>query len=195
MRVTIIPADQFVSIDGVSKNLDFDIDENITAVQWHGQSGIVEQRSGGARFISSLDEFADIIDLFNAPSPTPPTPTLSESKAVKLSQLAALRYQKEIEGFLFSGQRIATDDRAKTLLMGARIEAVEAIENNQAYSVNWKTESGFVTLDALTIIAISNAVRGFIQACFNAEKSHADIISALTTVTAVQNYDFTTNWP
>lgn len=128
-------------------------------------------------------------------APVPPQLTLPESKARKISELASFRYQKDTGGFSFYGQNIATDDRSKTLIIGARIEAAESILNSQPFSINWKSGSGFVTLDAETIIAISDAMRVFVQSCFDTEKIHTEAILALNTVVDVQNYDFTGGWP
>ena len=44
-RFTIIPEDQYVSIDGVGFSpVIFSIDTDIHAVQWHGESGEVEYK-------------------------------------------------------------------------------------------------------------------------------------------------------
>lgn len=195
MRLTIIPSDGYVAIDGVGKTLSFNIDPDIHAVQWDDTQGFVELKSGGARFIDHLDEFDAVIDLFNAPDPVPDQPTLAEAIAAKLQELSAIRYQKETGGFSFNGVSIATDDRSKTLLMGARIEAKEAIDSGGDYVISWKSLDGFIDINAVTIIAISNAMRAFVQACFNAEKTHTAAISALALVDDVTAYDLTTGWP
>ena len=70
MRVTIIPDDGFVSIDGVGYDgLDLSsIDSSIHAVQWYGEEGEVEMRNPVTRKlvenrgIASLDEFQTALD-------------------------------------------------------------------------------------------------------------------------------------
>jgi hypothetical protein len=55
MRVIIIPADGFVSIDGIgySKiNLSF-IDNNIHAVQWYETKGEIERKDSNGRIIAN----------------------------------------------------------------------------------------------------------------------------------------------
>lgn len=193
MKLTIIPADNFVSIDGVSKYMNIALDSNITSVQWDNNRGTVGLKVGGSRSIESLSEFQQIINNFNSPV-TSPVISLAELKKQKISALAEYRYKKETGGFLLNGLFVSTDDRAKTLLIGARIEAVEAIENNQSYSINWKTENGFITLDATTIISISNVVRAFVQGCFDKEKTHTENIQSLGIVAQVEQYDFKTGW-
>lgn len=194
MRVTIIPEDNLVSIDGEVKHLNFEVNPNIRAVQWYETHGTVEQVSGGSRWITSLSEFSSVINAFNTP-PEEPALTLLELKALKLSQLASYRYQVEMGGTMVGGILVATNDRAKTMLAGARTAAEEALNNDQPYSINWKTADGWIVLDAATIIMISNSVRSFIQDCFDNEKAHYESIENLTTAESVESYDFTTGWP
>lgn len=74
MRVTIIPSDGFVSVDGKGYgglNLSF-IDPSIHAVQWYGESGEVEVKNPVTgkmvenREIASLDEFQSVIAAWQA---------------------------------------------------------------------------------------------------------------------------------
>ena len=70
MRVTIIPDDGFVSVDGVSyAGLDLSaIDASVHAVQWYGEEGEVEVRNPVTRkmvdnrSVTSLDEFQSALD-------------------------------------------------------------------------------------------------------------------------------------
>lgn len=55
MRVIIIPADEFVSIDGVGYheiNLSF-MDNNINAVQWYENKGEIERKDNSGRMIGN----------------------------------------------------------------------------------------------------------------------------------------------
>lgn len=80
-------------------------------------------------------------------------------------RLAACRYERENGGITLIGVPIKTDQFTRTNLIGARIRAME----DAGYTVNWKTDAGFVTLDAPTIIAIADAVANHVQKCFDAE--------------------------
>lgn len=195
MKLTIIPDDRYIAVDGIGKTLEFTLDSNIHAVQWDGESGTVEQKIGGSRPITDLLEFQDALDVFHAPAPQPPAPTFEELKAQKLAALAAYRYGIETGGCPWGGQMIATDDRAKTLLAGARTAADEALASGKAYHINWKSSNGWVVLGAADIVAMSDAVRTFVQSCFDAERMHDLQISALTTIAELASYDFTTGWP
>jgi hypothetical protein len=55
MRVTIIPADGFVSVDGRGFNaLDLSfIDTSIHAIQWFDTEGEIERRDGRGRIVSN----------------------------------------------------------------------------------------------------------------------------------------------
>ncbi len=200
MKVTIIPEDGYVRIDGVGKNLDFSqlaepLDSNIHAVQWTGMSGVVERKIGGPVVITDLLDFEGVLDLFAADDVPPAPPTLEEAKVSKRAELAAYRYAKETGGFVWAGQTILTDDRSKTLLAGARTAADAALANSETYEINWKSSGGWVVLSAAMIVALSNAVREFVQACFDAEKAHDEAIEGLTLIGSVEAYDVTTGWP
>jgi len=74
MRVTIIPDDGFVSVDGVGyAGLDLSaIDPSIHAVQWYGDNGEVEVRNPVTRkmvenrSITSFDEFQPVLNVWQA---------------------------------------------------------------------------------------------------------------------------------
>lgn len=99
------------------------------------------------------------------------------------------RWRVETGGINVGGAPIATDDRSKTMIMGARIKA----DADPDYTVGWKTEAGFVTLSAAQIVAISDAVLAHVDACFSAE---AAVLSDIEdgTITAVAGID-TYAWP
>ena len=74
MRLTIIPTDGTVIIDGKAySNLDLSsIDTTVNAVQWYDTQGEVELKDPttgnmtGHRLITSVDEFQTAIDLWQA---------------------------------------------------------------------------------------------------------------------------------
>ena len=76
------------------------------------------------------------------------------------------RWQKETGGFELNGLHIATDDRSKLMISGARVAA----EADPEFTTSWKAADGaFVTLNAGQIIAISNAVLSHVSDCFAIE--------------------------
>lgn len=92
MRIIIVPEDNMVNIDGVSRTVYFDYPENIRAVQWYNDHGYVEQHNGGQKYIDNIDEFEGILRAFHSLDPIP----LSSEELYKrdaLSQIAALEAQ------------------------------------------------------------------------------------------------------
>lgn len=90
-----------------------------------------------------------------------------------IAYTAQKRWEKEVGGIEVGGMPVFTDDRSKTLIMGAR----QAADADPAFTTQWKTAAGaFITLDAATIMAISNAVLTHVAACFARE---ATVIAAI----------------
>lgn len=92
MRIIIVPEDNIVSIDGISRTVHFDYPENVRAVQWYNDHGYIEQHNGGQKYIDSIDEFEGIINAFHSLDPIP----LSSEEIYKrdvLSQIANLESQ------------------------------------------------------------------------------------------------------
>lgn len=48
MRVTVIPEDQMVIVDGAALKSPMDIDPDINAIQWYGDHGVIEYKTRGA---------------------------------------------------------------------------------------------------------------------------------------------------
>lgn len=87
-------------------------------------------------------------------------------------RIASRRYEAEIAGITLNELQINTDDRSKLLINGAALEATI----DPAYSMPWKTPTGFVDLTGEQVIAIARAVRAHVQACFDRE---AELLVAL----------------
>ncbi|MGV2980689.1 DUF4376 domain-containing protein [Camelimonas sp. ID_303_24] len=109
--------------------------------------------------------------------------------ARSLTEIAAdKRWQIETGGITVGGVPVATDDRSKTMIMGARIKA----DADPDYSVGWKGADGsFVSLAAPEIIAISDAVLAHVDACFAAEAAVTAAIAG-GDITTTQQID---DWP
>ena len=116
---------------------------------------------------------------------------LDQLKQQKKSEIAAKRWEYEHAGVEVGGKRFASDERTRTVLIGARIMAKE----NAAYSTDWKFADGFAALGALELIAAADAVGAHVRSCFAAEKAHVAAIDALTNPQAVIDYDATAGWP
>ena len=95
---------------------------------------------------------------------------------------ARKRWEKEIGGIVVSGVAVATDDRSKQMIMGARI-AAEADAN---FTTPWVAADGTVVeLTAAEVIGVSNAVLAHVQNCFTTFASvKADVESDTITTRA-----------
>jgi hypothetical protein len=55
-------------------------------------------------------------------------------------------------------------------------------QDDPDYVVTWKAKNGWFQLDAATLIAIADAVRAHVQACFDKEKQLTEKIMAATSI-------------
>lgn len=88
------------------------------------------------------------------------------------AMIAARRWQAETGGAVVEGMPLDTGRDSQALITGAAVSAM--LDSN--YTVRWKTQSGFVELNAEQIIAVASAVRAHVQACFDRE---AELLAAL----------------
>lgn len=107
---------------------------------------------------------------------------LAATKSAKKQEIAAARYAAEIAGVAVGGATVRTDRESQALITGAALKATQDAE----YTCTWKAESGFVSLNAATIIAVADAVRAHVQACFDAEAAKCVLIDAAQTVEDVE---------
>lgn len=133
-----------------------------------------------------VSETANVGDVWDGNAfsrPAAPAPGTAELEAYA----AERRWQAETGGIRIDGLRVATDDRSKTLITGARIKA----DQDPAHTLRFKVGGPFVTLTAPQIIAISDAVFAHTQASFDAE---ADVQAAILTGTVTSFADIDA-WP
>lgn len=109
------------------------------------------------------------------------TPTLDELKAAKRAEVAAARYAAEISGITLNDVSIRTDRESQALITGAALAA----SHDENYSVTWKAKNGFVTLTAAQIIAVAQAVRAHVEACFDREAELQTAIEAAESAEAL----------
>ncbi|MGB3044204.1 MAG: DUF4376 domain-containing protein [Xanthobacteraceae bacterium] len=113
--------------------------------------------------------------------PPPPPPTVDELSAYA----ADARWRKEIGGVAVAGVPVATDDRSKQMIIGARIAA----DSDPGWTSQWVGADGSIyPLDAAAVIAISNAVQAHVNACFATYASVKTEIDA-GTITTMQEID------
>lgn len=115
------------------------------------------------------------------------------------AEITALRWQKETGGLtLPSGVRVATgiDDqnRITSVIANAQIASVQ--------TVDFKADSGWVTVTVQELQAIAAAIAVHVQACFTAERVHHEAIDELAEQyegealqSALAAYDVQSGWP
>jgi len=119
---------------------------------FHPDAGFVE--GNGAVEVGMI--YAD--GEFSPPQPPPP-PT----KAELLAYAGDMRWRRETGGITVAGVAIATDDRSKAMIVGARVAA----EANGDWSTNWHGADGQIyPIDSVTMIAISAAVEAHVNSGF-----------------------------
>lgn len=107
--------------------------------------------------------------------------------AEKKADITERRYLEETGGMVFNGIPILTDRESQATITGA---AVRSLINPNA-TVNWKTPSGPVTLNATEIQALAQAVASHVQACFDREfELHAAVDNGTYTAAMLD-----TGWP
>lgn len=108
--------------------------------------------------------------------------TLETAKADKRTELAAWRYQREVDGVLLNGTRIATDRETQAQLTSAFV----SLSQGFTPAVDWKGIGGtWTSLDLPTVTAIAMAVSQHVQQSFTLEKDIAAQIDAALTIEGV----------
>lgn len=107
-----------------------------------------------------------------------PALELEELKMAKRGEIAAARYDAETGGCTVDGVTIATDRGSQALLTAAVVTARLDLE----FKTRWKCADGhFVTLDAMQLRAIGDAVIAHVEACFAREGELCEQIDAAQT--------------
>jgi len=104
-------------------------------------------------------------------------------KAALKAYAASKRYTVETGGMTVNGMAIPTDRITQSKLSGA-VLAFQA--GALTGSIDWKTSSGWVSLDQASVTALASAVAMHVQAAFSVEKSVSDAIDAETITTIDQ---------
>jgi hypothetical protein len=105
-----------------------------------------------------------------------------QARKIVTDHLTIYRYAKETGGLNVNGVAIQTDRESRASLIAARILAKE----NAGYTVKWKTEGGFVTLNAAQAIAIADAVGAHVQKCYAAEALVQPQLEGIASTAAVE---------
>ena len=142
--------------------------ENQSAVFEDGAWALVDDYRGQTFYKPDGEEF--IISDLDFP---PESDWTTEKPVDFVAEIKRIRNEKIYGGLTVGAVTVDTEDVSQSRLTAVRIKA----DQDANYTVDWKTQNGFVTLDAPTIIAISDAVLKHVQACFTAE-ANTDVENA-----------------
>ncbi len=117
----------------------------------------------------------------------PAPATLEEAKQQLRERATALRWEHETGGTTVGGVRVLTGIEDQNRIAGALVGAPATLD--------FKAESGWVTLTLEQLQGVAAAITAHVQACFSAERVHHEAIDALETLEEVQEYDIETGWP
>ena len=122
---------------------------------------------------------ADIADVVQSIDPDDSTLLLNTRL---IAYAADKRWQKETGGITVAGVSVATDDRSKQMIIGARLAA----NSDPNWTTQWVGADGAIyPINAAAIIAISDTVQAHVNACFTTYALvKADIDSGTITTTA-----------
>ena len=112
----------------------------------------------------------------------------------RLSELAAKRYAVETAGILLGEAVIRTDEASQSKINGA----YALVQRLPETMVDWKGANGWTQLNAAQMTAIATAAGQHVQACYTAERGHAEALAALAAVEDVEGliaHDIEDGWP
>lgn len=93
MRVTVVPEDSIVIVDGVPVTTGLPpLDPDIHAIQWQGDHGVIEKRVGEAEPFKDIALIQPFIEAHRSwtPPPPPPEKPASERAVDEVASSAAL---------------------------------------------------------------------------------------------------------
>ena len=129
-----------------------------------------------------------LVDGVLVPPDSPaPVVTLDDAKQRLRERATQLRWEHETGGINVGGVRVLTGTEDQNRIASALIGAPATLD--------FKAESGWVTLTLAELQGIAAAITAHVQACFSAERIHHEAIDALETLEEVQEYDIETGWP
>lgn len=156
---------------------------NNAAVAVLDDRGIGFENRNGVFHVSDLPAAQAIIDDTAA--------QLATAQRIKLAELADYRWQREVAGTTVSGMPIATDRDSQGKLTSIRV----ASDADPNYTVRLKTAAGFVTLGRAAIVAVTDAARAYVQACYDREADLAATIAGMTAPAMALALDISQGWP
>ena len=117
--------------------------------------------------------------------------TLDEAKTWLKDRVGTLRKAKEQGGVILNGALIATDRESQGMIHGARTLA----QTDPEATIDFKAQSGWVTLTASEMQVIGIAVARHVRDCFARERSLCEAIDACEDFETLAAIDVNGGWP
>ncbi|USJ00849.1 DUF4376 domain-containing protein [Xanthomonas prunicola] len=137
------------------------------------------------------DDFENWCAGGGVPEPFAPPESAETLRTALRAAATQRRWECETGGITIGGVEVGTStedqNRIGTVLAAADLGTVERVD--------FKANSGWVTLTLAEIRGIAAAISTHVQACFTAERAHHEAIDALDSVDSLQGYDVTAGWP
>lgn len=169
MQVTIVRRDGFVAVDGVGHkglNLSF-MAGGVKAVQWENGAGAVEMANGQVEYIASLEAYQPALDAWAAAEEAVvDVSAAAVLRASKRAALAAHRFTVETGGVTLGAEVVLTDRESQALLTGAFVSITAGLIPD----VDWRLKDGWMTVGALEIAAVAQAVAAHVRKTFAVER-------------------------
>lgn len=114
----------------------------------------------------------------------------------RLADLAAKRYAVETAGILLGDAVIRTDEGSQSKINGA----YALVQRLPETLVDWKGANGWTQLNAAQMTAIATAAGQHVQACYTAERGHAEALEAFASqdppdIEGLIAHDIEAGWP
>lgn len=200
MRVTIVPADQCVIVDGDTlSGLALPAAPNVHAIQWHGTHGIIERRTGAAEYFTDESVIAPFVAVWQARRdeldnpPPPPVPTLAEAKEAAIAAVNHRRDDLETQGFIHLGKVFDSDERSVLRITQA---ALTAQVIGASFTIDWTAaDNSVVTLDQSAMLGMPAALAMRANALHQHAAGLKAQIAAAASATALGAIDTSAGWP
>ncbi len=112
----------------------------------------------------------------------------------KLARLKDYRDTVMAKGVEIDNVIVDTDPRSQAAITSTMV-LFQTLGENAPATVNWKGQNGYITANLAKLAEIGVTMGLHVQSCYDAEKSHKEKISRLTSAKEVYQYDLTTDWP
>lgn len=200
MRVTIVPEDQCVIVDGDAlSGLALPASPNTHAIQWYGAHGVIEKKAGPAERFTDESVLAPYLAVWQVRRdeidnpPEPPEPTLAEAKAAKAAAVKRKRDLMETQGFMHLGKPFDSDERSVLRITQAALTAQVA---GAGFTIDWTAaDNSVVTLNQAAMLGMPAALATRANALHQHAAGLKAQIVAAADAAALLAIDIDAGWP